>query len=66
MIHLNTCLKIKRIISYQVKVSIVSETQANQIIGRNKPDGESCGEILNCTGKMEYQPVQRHLSTNFR
>jgi len=49
-----------------VKVSIVSESQANQIIGRNKPDGESCGEILNCTGKMEYQPVQRHLSTNFR
>ncbi|VVC45316.1 p53-like transcription factor, DNA-binding,STAT transcription factor, DNA-binding, subdomain,STAT [Cinara cedri] len=52
--------------SPMVKVSIVSETQVNQIIGRKKPDGESCGEILNCTGKMEYQPTQRHFSTNFR
>ncbi|XP_026810349.1 signal transducer and activator of transcription 5B-like isoform X3 [Rhopalosiphum maidis] len=49
-----------------VKVSIVNEAQVNQIIRRNKPYGESCGELLNCTGKMEYHPVRRHFSTNFR
>ncbi|CAH1715679.1 signal transducer and activator of transcription 5B-like [Aphis gossypii] len=49
-----------------VKVSIVNESQVNQIIRRNKPYGESCGELLNCIGKMEYHPVRRHFSTNFR
>ncbi|KAL5244355.1 hypothetical protein ACI65C_011765 [Semiaphis heraclei] len=49
-----------------VKVSIVNESQVNQIIGRNRPYGESCGELLNCTGKMEYHPALRHFSTNFR
>ncbi|XP_060870329.1 signal transducer and activator of transcription 5B-like [Metopolophium dirhodum] len=52
--------------SPMVKVSIVNESQVNQIIGRNKPYGESCGELSNCIGKMEYHPVRRHFSTNLR
>lgn len=51
----------------QVRVSIINEGQANALLkndsmGRN----EQSGEILNCTGTMEYVQSSRQLSVNFR
>uniref|UniRef100_A0A6A7FV94 Signal transducer and activator of transcription n=2 Tax=Hirondellea gigas TaxID=1518452 RepID=A0A6A7FV94_9CRUS len=51
----------------QVRVSIINESQANALLkndsmGRN----EQSGEIVNCTGTMEYVQSTRQLSVNFR
>ncbi|RWS07662.1 signal transducer and activator of transcription 5B-like protein [Dinothrombium tinctorium] len=52
----------------QVKVSIISEAQANNILKADKVVmmNESSGEILNNTGTMEYHSATRQLSVNFR
>lgn len=52
----------------QVKVTIISESQANMLI---KSEHKSCkseasGEILNNTGTMEFQQATRQLSVSFR
>lgn len=43
----------------QVKVSIISEAQANALLKNDKmaKNGEASGEILNNTGTMEYHQV---------
>lgn len=43
----------------QVKVSIISEAQANALLKSDKmaKNGEASGEILNNTGTMEYHQV---------
>lgn len=45
----------------QVKVSIISEAQANALLKSDKmaKNGEASGEILNNTGTMEYHQVRR-------
>ncbi|CAH1960095.1 unnamed protein product [Acanthoscelides obtectus] len=52
----------------QVKVTIISEAQANMLIKNEKlgKAGECSGEILNNTGTMEYQQATRQLSVSFR
>jgi len=55
----------------QVKVSIISESQASQITQHNYPRGdkgmtEHSGDILNNTGSMDYHQATRQLSVNFR
>ncbi|XP_018340106.1 PREDICTED: signal transducer and activator of transcription 5B [Trachymyrmex septentrionalis] len=52
----------------QVKVSIISETQANALLKSEKMAkcGEVSGEILNNTGTMEYHQATRQLSVSFR
>ncbi|XP_044753022.1 signal transducer and activator of transcription 5B isoform X2 [Coccinella septempunctata] len=52
----------------QVKVTIISEAQANLLLKSDKlsKNGESSGEILNNTGTMEYQQATRQLSVSFR
>lgn len=52
----------------QVKVTIISESQANMLLKNDKlgKSGECSGEILNNTGTMEYQQSSRHLSVSFR
>ncbi|XP_028135421.1 signal transducer and activator of transcription 5B isoform X1 [Diabrotica virgifera virgifera] len=52
----------------QVKVTIISESQANMLLKNDKlgKSGESSGEILNNTGTMEYQQNSRQLSVSFR
>ncbi|XP_066147545.1 signal transducer and activator of transcription 5B isoform X2 [Euwallacea fornicatus] len=51
----------------QVKVTIISESQANMLLKNDKLlKGESSGEILNNTGTMEYQQTTRQLSVSFR
>ncbi|XP_075222019.1 signal transducer and transcription activator Stat92E isoform X2 [Lycorma delicatula] len=52
----------------QVKVTIISEAQANALLKNDKiaTKGDASGEILNNTGTMEYQQATRHLSVNFR
>ncbi|XP_045471331.1 signal transducer and activator of transcription 5B isoform X3 [Harmonia axyridis] len=52
----------------QVKVTIISEAQANLLLKNDKlsKSGESSGEILNNTGTMEYQQATRQLSVSFR
>ncbi|XP_074031027.1 signal transducer and transcription activator Stat92E isoform X1 [Leptinotarsa decemlineata] len=52
----------------QVKVTIISESQANLLLKNDKlgKSGESSGEILNNTGTMEYQQNSRQLSVSFR
>ncbi|KAK9870367.1 hypothetical protein WA026_007935 [Henosepilachna vigintioctopunctata] len=52
----------------QVKVTIISEAQANMLLKNDKlgKSGESSGEILNNTGTMEYQQATRQLSVSFR
>lgn len=51
----------------QVKVTIISEAQANVLLQNDKLlKGESSGEILNNTGTMEYQQTTRQLSVSFR
>ncbi|XP_019864878.1 signal transducer and activator of transcription 5B isoform X2 [Aethina tumida] len=52
----------------QVKVTIISESQANLLIKNDKLGKctDSSGEILNSTGTMEYQPATRQLSVSFR
>ncbi|XP_050310065.1 signal transducer and activator of transcription 5B isoform X2 [Anthonomus grandis grandis] len=52
----------------QVKVSIISETQANLLLKNDKlgKNNDSSGEILNSTGTMEYQQTTRQLSVSFR
>jgi len=50
-----------------VKVSIINEEQANKLsnfVGEFAR--ETSGELLNNTGKMEYQPETRHLGVHFR
>ncbi|XP_026325707.1 signal transducer and activator of transcription 5B isoform X2 [Hyposmocoma kahamanoa] len=57
----------------RVSVIIISEQQAQQLLksectattSRGKPPQE-CGDILNNTGTMEYQPASRQLSVSFR
>jgi signal transducer and activator of transcription 5B len=52
----------------QVKVSIISEAQANALLKSDKTGnkGEASGEILNNTGTMEYHQATRQLSVSFR
>ncbi|XP_043290168.1 signal transducer and activator of transcription 5B [Venturia canescens] len=52
----------------QVKVTIISETQANALLKSDKmaKRGEASGEILNNTGTMEYHQATRQLSVSFR
>ncbi|KAF2881123.1 hypothetical protein ILUMI_25034 [Ignelater luminosus] len=52
----------------QVKVTIISESQANILLKNDKlgKGGEASGEILNNTGTMEYQQGTRQLSVSFR
>lgn len=53
----------------QVKVTIISETQANALLKNDKLGGkcgDASGEILNNTGSMEYQQATRQLSVSFR
>ncbi|XP_060516517.1 signal transducer and activator of transcription 5B isoform X2 [Cylas formicarius] len=53
----------------QVKVTIISESQANMLLKNDNKlikGGESSGEILNNTGTMEYQQTTRQLSVSFR
>ncbi|XP_058798217.1 signal transducer and activator of transcription 5B [Phymastichus coffea] len=52
----------------QVKVSIISEVQANALLKSDKMGnkGEASGEILNNTGTMEYHQATRQLSVSFR
>lgn len=63
---LNICL----IFLYlQVKVTIISESQANGLLKNDKlgqKSGDASGEILNNTGSMEYQQATRQLSVSFR
>uniref|UniRef100_A0A0V0G7K5 Signal transducer and activator of transcription n=1 Tax=Triatoma dimidiata TaxID=72491 RepID=A0A0V0G7K5_TRIDM len=51
----------------QVKVSIISEAQANALLKNEKlVKGEASGEILNNTGIMEYHAATRQLAASFR
>ncbi|XP_065222703.1 signal transducer and activator of transcription 5B-like isoform X2 [Planococcus citri] len=50
----------------QVRVSIISEQQANMLLSENKFKGDVSGEILNNTGTMEYEPATQQLSITFR
>ncbi|XP_029171422.1 signal transducer and activator of transcription 5B [Nylanderia fulva] len=52
----------------QVKVSIISESQANALLKNDKmaKNGEASGEILNNTGTMEYHQAAGQLSVSFR
>lgn len=52
----------------QVKVSIISEAQANILLKTEKfaQKNEGSGEILNNTGTMEYQQATKQLSVSFR
>ena len=51
----------------QVKVTIISESQANSMLKNDKVStGEYSGEILNNSGTMEYHSASRQLSVNFR
>lgn len=49
-----------------VKVTIVSEQQAQQTQQTNKCSEHTCGEILNSTGNMEYNETTKQLSVSFR
>ncbi|XP_042239930.1 signal transducer and activator of transcription 5B-like isoform X2 [Homarus americanus] len=51
----------------QVRVSIISEAQANALLKNDQMNkGEQSGEILNNTGTMEYHQTNRQLSVSFR
>lgn len=50
----------------QVRVTIISEAQANLLLKSEMNKGESSGEILNNTGTMEYHQATRQLSVSFR
>ncbi|XP_066996363.1 signal transducer and activator of transcription 5B isoform X2 [Anabrus simplex] len=51
----------------QVKVTIISEAQANALLKNDKMvKSEASGEILNNTGTMEYHQATRQLSVSFR
>ncbi|KAL0269585.1 UNVERIFIED_CONTAM: hypothetical protein PYX00_007268 [Menopon gallinae] len=51
----------------QVKVTIISEAQANSLLKNYKTGkGEASGEILNNTSTMEYHQSTRQLSASFR
>ncbi|XP_046397100.1 signal transducer and activator of transcription 5B isoform X2 [Ischnura elegans] len=51
----------------QVKVTIISEAQANALLKSDKmAKGEASGEILNNTGTMEYHQATRQLSVSYR
>uniref|UniRef100_A0A336KNR7 Signal transducer and transcription activator n=2 Tax=Culicoides sonorensis TaxID=179676 RepID=A0A336KNR7_CULSO len=53
--------------SPQVKVSIVSEAQAQHVTSTNKvTEPMACGEIINNVGTMEYNETSKALSVNFR
>jgi signal transducer and activator of transcription 5B len=52
---------------FQVKVTIISEAQANALLKNDKmAKGEASGDILNNTGTMEYHQGTRQLSVSFR
>lgn len=52
---------------FQVKVTIISEAQANALLKNDKmAKGEASGEILNNTGTMEYHQATHQLSVSFR
>ena len=51
----------------QVKVTIISESQANCLLKNDKiTSNEISGEILNNSGQMEYHQATRQLTVNFR
>ncbi|XP_017772136.1 PREDICTED: signal transducer and activator of transcription 5B isoform X2 [Nicrophorus vespilloides] len=52
----------------QVKVTIISEAQANVLLKNDKlsKSSDASGEILNNTGTMEYQQATKQLSVSFR
>ncbi|XP_049786720.1 signal transducer and activator of transcription 5B isoform X3 [Schistocerca cancellata] len=51
----------------QVRVTIISEAQANALLKSDKVSkGDASGEILNNTGTMEYHQATRQLSVSFR
>jgi len=48
-------------------VSIISEAQANLLLKSDKiAKGDASGEIINCSGTMEYHQQTRQLSVSFR
>ncbi|KAI1290153.1 Signal transducer and activator of transcription 5A [Halotydeus destructor] len=49
-----------------VKVSIISENQANALLKNDKITTDSSGDILNAVGTMEYHQATKQLSVNFR
>jgi signal transducer and activator of transcription 5B len=52
---------------FQVKVTIISEAQANALLKNDKmAKSEASGDILNNTGTMEYHQSTRQLSVSFR
>lgn len=51
----------------QVKVTIISEAQANAVLKNEKVSkGDASGEILNNTGTMEYHAATQQLAVSFR
>lgn len=52
--------------SPQVKVTIVSENQAQITQTENKTSDISSGDILNNTGNMEYSHTTQTLTASFR
>ncbi|XP_013779006.1 signal transducer and activator of transcription 5B-like isoform X1 [Limulus polyphemus] len=50
----------------QVRVTIISEAQANSLLKNKVGMTEASGEILNNTGTMEYHQATRQLSVSFR
>ncbi|XP_053682004.1 signal transducer and transcription activator isoform X2 [Sabethes cyaneus] len=49
-----------------VRVSIISEAQAQATQQSNKASEQSCGEIMNNTGNLEYNETTKQLSVSFR
>ncbi|XP_052865654.1 signal transducer and transcription activator-like [Anopheles cruzii] len=55
-----------KMVNPQVKVSIISEAQAQQTQQLNKASEQSCGEIMNNIGNLEYNETTKQLSVSFR
>ncbi|XP_041779832.1 signal transducer and transcription activator isoform X1 [Anopheles merus] len=55
-----------KMVNPQVKVSIISEAQAQQTQQTNKASEQSCGEIMNNIGNLEYNETTKQLSVSFR
>ncbi|XP_058175910.1 signal transducer and transcription activator isoform X1 [Anopheles ziemanni] len=55
-----------KMVNPQVKVSIISEAQAQQTQQTNKACEQSCGEIMNNIGNLEYNETTKQLSVSFR
>lgn len=49
-----------------MKVSIISESQANYLLTEKVIKGDVSGDILNNIGTMEYEQTSKQLSITFR